>query len=396
MKRGQAAGAGILVAVIAIAIITFVIFISPEERSQILDEDFSDTTGASRTDELEDATTSVNLLKESPGRIDFLSQTEIDHPLPSVNIYTKTESQVLAEKASTFAKKSVFSEEQGNFKFTLGEIGLTENVLLAFEVTELSGRLIITFNGENIFDGELKEGNPAPILLPQSFLKRDNELVFTMSSPGFAFWKTNKVVLQNVKIVGDVTDIDVRSSRHTFLVSETEKRNLEKATLKFEPDCRFGEVGPLLVSLNGEELYNAVPDCDLAFVPIEFSPDLLIQGENSVTFTTTTGVYVLSHVVIESELTEIEFPTYYFELSQEDYEDVKNEDKRVRLRLDFVDVVSSKYGEIVFNGYQNHFDTRESSIALDVSQDILAGTNSVKIKPRKTIEVRELKVDLVD
>src|SRR3989338_859372 len=396
MKRGQAAGAGILVAVIAIAIITFVIFISPEERSQLLDEDFSDTTGTSRADELEDATTSVNLLKESPGRIDFLSQTEIDHPLPSVNIYTKTESQVLAEKASTFAKKSVFSEEQGNFKFTLGDIGLTENVLLAFEVSDISGRLMVSLNGENIFDGELKEGNPAPILLPQSFLKKDNELIFTLSSPGFAFWKTNKVVLQNVKIVADVTDIDVRSSRHTFLVSETEKRNLEKATLKFEPDCRFGEVGPLLVSLNGEELYNAVPDCDLAFVPIEFSPDLLIQGENSVTFTTTTGVYVLSHVVIESELTEIEFPTYYFELSQEDYEDVKNEDKRGRLRLDFVVVVSSKYGEIVFNGYQNHFDTRESSIALDVSRDILAGTNSVKIKPRKTIEVRELKVDLVD
>jgi hypothetical protein len=398
MKRGQApaAGAAILVAIIGIVLISFIVLLDPAERDKILDEDFDGTTTSGSDDDIEEARADVELLEESPGRIDYLSQNEIEHPLPTVNIYTKTESEVLAEKSSAFASKSVFSEQSGNFKFALDDLGLTDNALLAFEVKGISGRLIISLNGENIFDGETSIGNPAPIKLPKNFLTRENnELVFRVSSPGIALWATNKVILENIKIVADVTDVEVKSSKHTFLVSETEKNNLESAKLKFEPDCRYEQVGPLKVVLNSNELYNAVPDCDLAFVPIEFSPDLLVKGENEIVFTTSRGTYLLSHVVVESDLGEVDFPTYYFDLSQEEYDEVQAETRRVRLKMDFVDVVNSKYGEVVFNGYQNHFDTRESSVSLDVSEDVLQGTNSVKIKPRKTIEVRELRVDLV-
>ncbi|MBI2112002.1 hypothetical protein HYT52_00500, partial [Candidatus Woesearchaeota archaeon] len=337
-----------------------------------------------------------NLLKKNPGRIDYLSQREIEHPLPVVNIMTKTESKILAEKSSLFSRKSSFSEEMGSFKFSLDDLSLTDNVLLVFEVLDSSGRTMISLNGENIFNGELGVGNPAPITLPSGLLKENNELVFRMSSVGILFWATHRLSLNNVKLVADVTDIESRTSLQTFLVSETELSNLERVVLRFQPDCKYGEVGPLRIVLNGNELYNALPDCDLAFVPIEVSPDLVSRGENKISFSTERGAYLLSHLVVASELKDVEYPTYYFDLSHEDYQEVQDKKRRIRLTMNFVDVTDTKFGEIVLNGYQNHFDTREASLSLDLSDDIVQGTNSVKIKPKKTIEVRELRVDLVN
>ncbi|MBI2665092.1 hypothetical protein HYX12_00540 [Candidatus Woesearchaeota archaeon] len=233
------------------------------------------------------------------------------------------------------------------------------------------------------------------LTLPKNFLKDENTLLFSLSSPGIFFWSTNLIVIENLKIVADVTDLEAQRSKYLFLVSETEKSNLEKVVLKFQPDCLYDEVGPLRITVNGNELYRGIPDCDLAFVPIEFSPELVKKGENEIEFYTERGAYLLSHVLINSELKELDFPTYYFDLSHEQFNNLANGKEHLRLKMEFVDVTSSKFGEIVFNGFQNHFDTKEVSLALDLSKDAVKGTNSLKIKPKKTIEVRELKVDLV-
>ena len=390
MKRGQAAGAAVLVAIIAIMIVGFVVMVQPEERAKLLDEDISSDDG-----KIDNTKTLVQLLRESPGRIDYLAQKDMEHPLPVVNIFTKTGSKVIAEKSTAYVKKTVFSEEQGNFKFTIKDLDHTDNFLLAFEVKDISGRLILTLNGEQILNGEVDVGNPAPLTLPKGLLKEENNLVFSLSSPGLAFWATNEIVLENIKIVADVTDIEAQSSSQIFLVSDTEKRNMEKVILEFQPGCKYNEVGLLNIAVNGAELYDAVPDCDLAMVPIEFSPNLVQTGENRITFRTTKGTYLLSHVAVISKLKEVDFPTYYFDLSYEQYQEVKAGNRRVRLQMSFVDVSDSKYGEVVFNGNKNHFDTRDLSITMDLSADIVQGANSVKIKPQHTLDVRELKVDLV-
>ena len=166
--------------------------------------------------------------------------------------------------------------------------------------------------------------------------------------------------------------------------------------MKFHPQCVYGKVGKLSVEVNGEVLYHAVPDCDLPMVPIEVVPTRINQGENVITFHSEKGTYILSHVVIESKLSEVEFPTYYFDLSNEEFQDIEDEKFRVRLAMSFVDVVASKKGQIVVNGHRKFFDTKELSFTMDLTDDIVKGSNSVKIKPRKTIEVRELRVDLVE
>lgn len=391
-KRGQgAAGAALVLAVVLGVIILFVLFITPEEREDLLDGETDDDDNGGTTT----SSGGRNMLTAYPGRIDYLGQNEMDHPLPVVNIYTRTDSETIAERNTLYTKKGVFSEEMARFSFDLSEPELTENVFLAFSVQESQGRLLITLNGEAIFNQELGPAVP-PVSLPDSLLQDGNELIFSVSSPGAAIWATNEVTLENVKIVADITTTEAQQARSVFLISETEKRNLESLRLEFQPECRYDEVGPLTVTVNGNEIYSAVPDCDLPMVPIEFSPTFVNLGENEIIFYTERGTYVLSHVSVESKLMEIDFPTYYFELSDEQYDDISDNDLDLRLKMDFVDLSEHKYGRIIFNGHVRHFDTKESSEEIDLSIDAVKGNNALKIKPERTIEVRQLKVDLID
>ena len=154
------------------------------------------------------------------------------------------------------------------------------------------------------------------------------------------------------------------------------------------------KVGRLRIQINGKEIYNSVPDCDVQMIPIEFSELDVNQGENEILFTTEKGTYQLSHVVVKSLLKEVDFPTYYFDLSFEQYQAVTKDGMKVVLEMDFVDVTAIKRGQVIFNGHTRHFETDEVSDEIDLSVDIVQGTNAVKIKPTKTLEIRQIKVDL--
>ncbi|MBU0456574.1 MAG: hypothetical protein ABH824_00925 [Nanoarchaeota archaeon] len=394
LKRGQsAAGAAVLLAIIAGFIVMFIILIPPQERAKLLDGD-NETVVSNKNIDI--AVPIKNLLTVSPGRIDYLAQKEIEHPLPVINIFTRTEAKVLAEKNFAYAKKGVFSEETSELSFVVPDLKNTETFLLSFNVDgSAEGKLIIKLNDEDIFSAEVKDGDAKVVKIPKNLIKEMNSFTFSISSPGLAFWATNDVSLKEIKVVADVTSVEAQSSKNIFLISETEMKNLKKVVLKFQPNCKFNEVGKLLITINEKTIYSGVPDCDLAMVPIEFSSDSIYQGENQIVFYTEKGTYLLSHVVIESELNEVDFPAYYFELSYEDYNDVKDDKKRARLTMNFVDVVASKFGEIVFNGNVRYFDTKEVSYTLDLSGDVVQGANSLKIKPKKTLDVREVKIDLI-
>ena len=389
MSKGQAAGAAVLLAIIAALLIAFVIFIPPADREELLG-----TPNTTTNHSYASAPAEASLLRVNPGRIDYLGQKDIEHPLPVVNIYTRTESKLLAEKNLATAKRALFSQQTTAFRFTIDDLANTNDVLLHFDVRSLKGNLKVSLNGDEILNEEVV-GSPQPISIPKNNLQQNNEIVFAVSSPGIAFWATNEAIVENIKIVGDVTNLDATSARHVFLVSDTEKRNLQRVAIKFQPECRISQVGKLTIELNAKEIYSAVPDCDVSMVPIEVSPIDLHEGENQLVFRTAEGTYILSHIQVKSELKELEFPTYYFELSNEQYNAVHTGSKHVRLNMEFVDVISRKFGELVFNGHQIPFDSREVTYTADLSDDVVRGNNAVKIKPQTTIEVRELKVDLV-
>ncbi|HIG92589.1 TPA: hypothetical protein HA234_00135 [Candidatus Woesearchaeota archaeon] len=390
-KKGQAAGAAVLLAIIAGLLILFIILVPPKERAELLGDQKGSSSSSGGT-----ISGGQDLLLASPGRIDYLNQREIEHPLPIITVETQTETKIIAEKNLAYAKKAVFSEKTSPFTFSIDDLDHTGSVLLSFSVDAIEGMLIISLNGEEIYYNQVELGANTPIPIPKNALKAENQVIFAVSSPGVALWRTNEVSLSNIKLVADVTNVESQSSRTIFLVSETERQNVEKAILRFQPGCAFGEVGRLSVEINGDEIYSAIPDCDVGRIPVEFSPSLLHAGENQVVFKTVKGKFLLSHVLILYKLKEVDFPVYYFELSNDQLQDIRDGASRVRLTMNFVDVTGSKLGEIVFNGNRRHFDTREVSTTLDLSDDAVRGSNSIKIKPEKTIEVRELRVELVE
>lgn len=386
-KRAQAAAAAALLVIIVGLIILYILFIPPSEREKILGEDENGNGYFPSAEENE------TLLEAQPGRIDFISQKKIEHAIPTTHIFTRTEGLVLEKKASLYVKKSLFSSLETNMSFIISDLANTENVILSAAINEGSGRLIILLNEEEIFNEEIEGGNLPPIELNKRYLKTDNILHFKVSSPGAAFWKTNEYSLANVQVSADVTSVEARSSKNLFLISATEFNNLERVELKFEPDCT-SDSSRLDIWVNQYNIYSAVPDCGGGRVTLEFAPTYLRIGENELIFQIDRGDYYLSHIAVESELKTIDFPVYYFELSEEQFGEVEEGEKEVILRMDFVDITEDKRGELIVNGHLNGFDTDEISYTMDISDDVVRGNNGIQIKPQKTLNIRELTVIL--
>ena len=385
-KRGQAAAASALIAIIAALIVLYILFIPPAERQKILEGEEAAGDGISVVEE------NQTLLLESPGRIDFLSQKTIDHSIPTTHIFTRTEGLILESKASIYVKKSLFSSKQANISFRVSDLVNTENILLSGIVKEGQGRLMIYLNDQEIYNSEVR-GNIPAIEMPKRLLRTDNVLVLMVSSPGIAFWQTNEYDLADVKVTADVTSIEAQSSKSLFLVSATEKNNLERAMLKFEPDCTT-DSGRLDVYVNEYNIYSAVPDCGGGRMTLEFSPAYLRIGENELVFKMSSGDYYLTHITIQSELKTIDFPVYYFELTDEEFNEVDQGDAKVVVKMDFVDYVEEKRGEIILNGHLRGFDTKEISWERDISEEVVRGNNGIQIRPKTTLDIRELKVIL--
>ena len=392
-KKGQAAGAAVLLAIIAGLLVMFILFIPPADRAELLGDETSGTTTSSGT-----TTTKVAekvLLTQNPGKLDFISQKEIEHPLPITTVFTKTEPKLIGEKPTAYAKNGAFTEETSDLTFFVPDLKNTNNLLLHFNVKAVEGRIIVHLNDELIYEKDGKVGNLQPIKLPIALIKQSNKLSIGVSSPGAVFWKTNELSLESVKILADVTNIEAQTAKNIFLISNAEKQNMKTVVLRFQPHCNFDTVGKLHISINGKEIYGGIPDCDLPMVPIEFAPNILNVGENQVILSTEKGTYELSQLLIRSRLQDIDYPTYYFEISEEQYNAVNDDNRRIRLTMDFVDVIATKRGNIVYNGHLRNFDTKEVSYTIDISDDVVRGNNALKINPKKTLEIRELKVELL-
>lgn len=381
-RQGQGAAPAALVAIIAAMIILYIIAIPPAERSQILEGD--GTTGGS------EGTASATLLTERPGKLDFLSQTTIEHPLPAVRVFTKTEGAVLQRSNFLEVRRSLFSSRSENFSFTIDDLANTNNILLSLQA-EGVGALTITLNGQTIFSDTATTLRPLELRKDQ--LETSNVITFSVSSPGAAFWRTNRYTLRNIQISGDVTSLTAQRARSTFIITQTELSNIERATLRFAPECEYESTGPLRVSINGIQIYSSVPDCGNR-LPLEFSPTLLRVGENDIEFSVQQGEYYLGFLNILTELARVDYPLYFFDIDEQQFRDIRDGASDVTAKLRFTDYSKEKRGELIINGDTVSFDVDSLEFEKDISSNIVLGSNSLKISPRKTLEISELTVTI--
>ena len=137
-----------------------------------------------------------------------------------------------------------------------------------------------------------------------------------------------------------------------------EKNNIERAILRFTPECIPGQVGTLNVYINGHSVYSSVPDCG-APTALEFLPEILRAGENQLMFKTDEGNYLIDLIKITSELKKSFQPVFYFDVDEDEFDAIKDEDVDVFLRMTFADAGEIKEGKVNINGYETGIYQKE-------------------------------------
>jgi len=313
-KRGQAAA--VLLAIIMGLIIVFIILMPPDKRAELLGEKSSQTTVLNNLDqEPPKRFVKETLLQETPGRLSYLQEGDVEKLVPSTHIFTETASEILAERDSLTVKKSLFSSQTENLQFKLKNLDLTKNLYLDFSIQQYEGKLIILLNNQEIFNRETNKIQP--LKLPKDLFENDNVLTFQVSSPGIAFWSTNQYELHNVKVVADITDITGRQAKHLIHVNSDESQNIEEVSLRYSLSCVPEKMGKLKVRLNDHLVFSGVPEnCEDIFYHT-LSPAIIATGDNWLIFETDEGDYDLSHIALKIKLEKPSYPTYYFELDQD-------------------------------------------------------------------------------
>ncbi|MFW6449475.1 MAG: hypothetical protein ACOCZ6_00345 [Nanoarchaeota archaeon] len=316
-KKAQntAGGAAAFIAIIGGAILLYLMLLPPADREELLgDETSQGGTGTSTPEEKEQFFNDMNKtpLKESPGRISYLRQDEFDHNLPAINLYTSSSSEDKKIGKDVYVKSSVFDEKTKEISFTTpSEI---EDVYLAFSTGEARGKLIGRLNGETVFEKKITGGQET-VSIRDDLLEEENTLQLEVSGVGWKFWTTNKYNIETIRAVYKEIDTSRQQSKNTFIVSDSEKHNLDYGVLKFNPDCNQNEAGKVTVLLNRNIVYQAVPDCGM-LNRVEITSDMINAGENKVEFKSDKGRYSINQINLQTKMEKMTFPVYYFDLEE--------------------------------------------------------------------------------
>jgi len=392
-KKAQgtsAASATGFIALVVGLIVLYIIFLPPEERVKLL--------GENETVEEEEKEGSVEaeeniLLLEYPGRIDYLKEKEYEHDISAFKLYKTINAQELDTINPFIVRHGLFDEVKKEVPFKISDLKNTENVLLSFTTKEHKGILTIKLNNVNIFENEITISNPKPIKLKKDYLEEDNILEFSVPGTGVEFWSTNIYSFDDIKIVGDVADISKQESKNIFFISENEKLNLEKAKLRFLPNCEPDDAGKLDVLINYQEVFSGVPDCGSINVYI-FPTDILHTGDNNIVFKTDKGSYLIEQIKVQTSLRELTYPTYYFEINETTFEKIENDTYDVKLTLKFVDDKKDKIMNLNINNRMIYVDTDEAEYYKNIDDYAKEGNNFIKIEPLSMLDIIELKVEL--
>ncbi|MBR9700022.1 hypothetical protein GOV09_06190 [Candidatus Woesearchaeota archaeon] len=388
MRKAQM-NAAVLIAIVSALIIIYILFLPSEERLDLIGE--NETVREDRETEGDDL-----LFEETSIIMDVIGSDEVERNLPSVNLFTRTSADVLRDVSSIYVKNGLFDKQDHEIDFRLDDPDNTDNILISFFAKTAKGRLMISLNGHKIYDNEVDKVNVDPIPVPEDLLAATNNLYFEVSGVGAKFWGTNEYLLENFKVTADVTDISTRESVISFVVPREEAKNVEEAHLRFVPECKQGEVGILDISINEKIVYSSVPDCGTVH-PIEFAPNLLIRGDNTLEFGSDRGRYLIDQIEIVTDLIEQPSYTYFFEIDDDEWEEFRDGDKNINLTFFFVDDEEEKEAEILINERKTfmtrHYDFEWSTL---IDNFVERGDNSLKIIPEERLEIRKITVTLED
>ena len=356
-KKGQS-GAAILLALIAVMIIMYVLFLPPADRAALLGESQTGVPGQNGQP--------VNVIFTSTvGRVYLTTVPSQTHSLPSFDIRAVQSGAVLASRDTVTARNNAFEKSPGIITFAV-DPSLTQNAVLSMNLaSKTGGNLIIYLNGQEVFNQAVSTRSIAPI--PLSGLNTTNTITFSASSVGFAFWSTNSYTLSNVKVTADVTDLSGASASERFSISQDEFNAMDSATLSFVPVCNTP--GKIELQVNGASLYSGTPDCG-GLNTLEVAPSRLQPGENTMSFSTRDADIVLDQASITTTAKQQQNQAFTFNIDPQQVQG-----KVITLNVLFADN-TDKRGTIVLNGKSIPLSA-QSTFTTPIAQYIQPGVNTI-------------------
>ncbi|VVB81457.1 Uncharacterised protein [uncultured archaeon] len=368
-----------LIGIITLLFIFYILFLPPSERQTLLEGENA-TSGVTEAE--------LTLLDAAPGRLAYSAKTVFDHSIPNVYLVETRNAIILAKENPFVVNKGWFGEQRKSMVFSVQDLTNTENVILGFQAPERAGTLQISLNGQLIYESKVGLQNPPPVSLPKTLLKDTNILEFAVIG---GFFSKKKYSLSDVKVVGDITDLQRQMAMNTFTISNTEHDNLDNAYLNFYPICDQKSVGILDIELNGKIIYSAAPACDSPNRQDLYAEDLRI-GKNTMLFRITKGSYRIEQVKARTVLKPVKAYIDFFNVKSSLYNDILDKDRIVLLSIEFADDGTSKRAEVNVNGRLSMIDQRDSKYERDISSLVREGNNYIEIKPLTELDVVKLLV----
>ena len=386
--------ASLLIFIIGLVLVIYIMFLPPDDRALLLEQNRSDLDG----DGVKDIKEIISvLMTKEPGRLTNLAENQVIQDLPSFNLFTRTDAASLIDFDSIYIKKSLFEEQQRNITFRINDFENTANYILSLTAPTHRGILTIVLNGNILMSREVSTSSPAPIRLPKDYLQEENYMVFKVSGPGIEFWKSNEFIMENMKITADITDKSSQENIQSFYVSEQEKDNLEAFELRFVADCKAANSGPIEIYLNKRLVYNSVPDCGTKILVPKVDGSRINQGENDLLFRVEKGNYLLYGLETTYNLKEPIFPTYYFQLDDKNFKKIEDDDADINVTIIFPNSVDRKKGIILINDYITEVDTYESEYSRNIDPFVRKNNNAIEIRPKTDkLDITELKIILAE
>jgi len=384
-KRAQESGSGIAVLLLLITLfmVLYILLLPPETREDILNQTIGkedDGTGAA----------SKVLLSESPGEVFQTKESDVIHDISPLNIFIKTEPSTKLLANAIEISKGLFSSRPKTLTFPIEDLTNLKSLVLFFSVTEAKGNIEIWLNEHIIVDSKL-EGSQI-VDLPINYLKKNNVIEIKASNPGILFFITNQYTLKDIGIKESYQVLNPKEER-SFSIPAYEKNSLQKSVLSYQLYCnKLDTSTDLRIYLNDKEILSKMLNCIAGSEEIDLSLEKIKEGTNVLTFTIGEGDFQFSNIKVENELKEKAHPTYHFDVSEEEADEVVNGLSNAVLRLNLDG--NTKKADIVVNDKQISMDTNEDEFSRDISEYINEGDNFIKIVPKNTFTISLLEIKL--
>jgi hypothetical protein len=155
--------------------------------------------------------------------------------------------------------------------------------------TNLYGPLVITINGNKIYNNVTLIGNHTIKFDKNILNSTENSLLVRAGGSGWRIWAPTMYIF-NIDVYGDTSDVSTKTTE--FNMTDVPA----KASLRVYVGSRQG-TGDLTVVINGYKVYKGKTNAYKSF-----DPDILKQGINTAEFTAESG----SRYAVESAYIEIE------------------------------------------------------------------------------------------